>query len=175
MDEKNLLLAIKNDDPEAFKKLYLKYRLKLYYFAFRFLRNKADSEEVVQEVFVRVWNIRKQINEALSFNSYLFTITKNYIFNQKRDKINHESFLNLLLPFCSESENTTEDTIISNDLESHIQKAIEDLPPQRKLVFKKSREQGLTYPQIASELNISEKTVESHIRLAIKWIKTHTR
>ncbi|NJO67990.1 MAG: sigma-70 family RNA polymerase sigma factor [Bacteroidetes bacterium] len=85
MDERNLLLAIKCDDPDAFKKIYLRYRLKIYYFAFRFVRNKADAEEVVQEVFIRIWNSRKQINEALSFNSYLFTITK-IIFSIRKER-----------------------------------------------------------------------------------------
>lgn len=175
MDEKNLLLAIKCDNPEAFKRIYLRYRLKVYYFAYRFLRNKTEAEEVVQEVFIRIWNSRKQINETLSFNSYLFAITKNLIFNLKRDKINHQAFISFILPFCSEVENTTEDSIISNDLEAHLRNAIDKLPPKRKLIFKKSREEGLTYPQIASELKISEKTVESQIHLAIKWLKEHTK
>lgn len=175
MDEKSLLLAIKCDDPDAYKKLFLRYRLKVYYFAFRFLRNKSDAEEVVQEVFIRVWNSRKQINETLSFNSYLFTITKNYIFNLNRDKINHKAFIEFLIPFCSELENTTEETVISKDLEAHLKNAIDTLPTKRRIIFKKSREEGLTYPQIASELNISEKTVESQIRLAIKWLKDQTK
>lgn len=175
MDERNLLLAIKCDDPDAFKKLYLKYRLKVYYFAYRFLRNKTEAEEVVQEVFIRIWNTRMQLNEGLSFNSYLFTITKNYIFNLNRDKINHQAFLNFLIPFCSETENATEESVISNDLEAHLKQAIDSLPPRRKLIFKKSREEGLTYPQIASELKISEKTVEAQIHLALKWLKGHTR
>lgn len=175
MDERNLLLAIKCDDPDAFKKVYLRYRLKLYYFAFRFMRNKEDAEEVVQEVFIKIWNSRKQLNETLSFNSYLFTIAKNHIFNLNRDKINHEAFINFLIPFCNDTENTTEETVISNDLETHLNNAIDNLPPRRKLIFKKSREEGLTYPQIASELKISEKTVESQIHLALKWLKSQTK
>ncbi len=175
MDEKSLLLAIKCDDPEAYKKIYTKYRLKVYYFAFRFLRNRTDAEEVVQEVFIKIWNLRKQINETLSFNSYLFTITKNFIFNLNRNKINHQAFINFLIPFCSETENNTEESVISNDLEEHLRNAIDKLPPKRKIIFKKSREEGLTYPQIASELNISEKTVESQIRLALKWLKEQTK
>lgn len=175
MDEKNLLLAIKCDDPGAFRKIYLRYRLKVYYFAFRFLRNKTEAEEVVQEVFVRIWTSRKQLNETLSFNSYLFTITKNYIFNLNRNKINHQAFIDFILPFCNDSDNVTEEAVISKDLENHLNNAIENLPPKRKLIFRKSREEGMTYPQIASELNISEKTVETQIRLAIKWLKTITK
>lgn len=175
MDERNLLLAIKCDDPDAFKKLFFRYRLKVYYFAYRFLRNKQEAEEVVQEVFIRIWNNRKQLNEALSFNSYLFTITKNYIFNLNRDKINHQAFIDFVLPYCSETENNTEESVMYNDLKSNLQQAIESLPPRRKLIFKKSREEGLSYPQIASELNISEKTVEAHIHLALKWLKNRTK
>ena len=175
MDERTLLLAIKCDDPEAFKKIYLRYRLKVYYFALRFLKSKVEAEEVVQEVFIKIWNGRKQINETLSFNSYLFTITKNHIFNLNRDKLNHQAFIDFILPFCNDTENSTEDTVISKDLETHLSTAIEALPPKRKIIFKKSREEGLTYPQIASELNISEKTVESQIRLAIKWLRGQTR
>lgn len=175
MFEKKLLLAIKNDDPNAFKKLFLLYRLKVYYFSYRFLRDKTEAEEVVQEVFIRIWNSRKQLNESLSFNSYLFTITRNYIFNLKRDKLHHQAFIDFMLPFCSETENNTEETIISQDLELHLKQAIENLPPKRKLIYKKSREEGLTYPQIASELNISEKTVEAQIHLALKWLKNYTK
>lgn len=173
MDEKILLIAIKNDDPEAFRKIFQRYSKKLYYFAYRFLKDQTEAEEVVQEVFIRIWNSRKMLNENLSFNSYLFTTGKNFIFNINRSKIHHQSFIEFVKPFILETENSTEEAIISNDLERHIKQAIDLMPPQRKLIFKKSREEGLTYPQIASQLKISEKTVESQIRLAIKWLKSH--
>lgn len=173
MEEKSLILAVKNDDPDAFRKLFQRYSAKLYYFAFRFLRNQTESEEVVQEVFVKIWNIRKQLNENLSFNSFLFTIAKNHIFNLRRNKINHEAFLEFLAPFYSEAEEFAEENIITSDLQEHLQHAIDNLPPQRRLIFKKSREEGLTYPQIASLLHISEKTVETQIRLALKTLKNN--
>ncbi len=170
-NEQKLLQLLKTGDALALKGLYSLYAEKVYYFSFRYLRNSADSEEIVQEAFLKIWVHRNEIDESQSFNNYLFTITRNIIFNQYRKKINELAYVEYLKPLINDLDSSTEENIISNDLNDFLSRQIDKLPPQRKLIFKKSRVEGLTYPQIATELNISEKTVECQIRLALKTLR----
>jgi len=170
-NEQQLLQLLKTGNASALKGLYSLYAEKVYYFSFRYLRNSADSEEIVQEAFLKIWVHRNEIDESQSFNNYLFTITRNIIFNQYRKKINESAYIEYLKPLINDLDSSTEDTIDSNDLSDFLYQQIDKLPPQRKLIFKKSRVEGLTYPQIAAELNISEKTVESQIRLALQTLR----
>lgn len=170
-NEQKLLLLLKSGDSSALKGLYALYAEKVYYFSYRYLRNTSDAEEIVQEVFLKVWSHREEIDEKQSFNNYLFTITRNIIFNQHRKKINEAAYLEYLKPLLNEQDSSTEDKIVSDDLDHFLNQEIDKLPPQRKLIFKKSRMEGLTYPQIAAELKISEKTVESQIRLALQTLR----
>jgi RNA polymerase sigma-70 factor (ECF subfamily) len=157
-------------DCMAFEKVFFSFADRLYYFAMRYLRNQHDAEELVQEVFVKLWENRESLNEELSFSGYLFTITRNTIFNQNRKKINEQAYQEYVKHALQVASTKMEDDLIYADIKNLIDKVVEDLPPQRKLVYKMSRDQGLTYKEIAQELSLSERTVEAHIRLALKTI-----
>jgi RNA polymerase sigma-70 factor (ECF subfamily) len=170
-EEKELLLRLIDGDTHAFEKIYYCYVERVYYFALRYLKNAADTEEMVQEVFAKIWESRRHINTELSFSGYLLTTTKNTIFNDHRKKVNHQSYCSYITNYLQKSMQNGEDVIIYNDLMDLLNKTINQLPPKRQEIFKLSRYQGLPYKEISRKLSISEKTIETHIRLALRDIK----
>lgn len=166
-----LLVRIKKGDVHAFETIFNKYKERLYHFARRYLYSKEDAEEIVQEVFIKIWENKERLQEDLSFYSYLFTSCKNTIFNQNRKKINEQAYYNYVKVFIQNVSHKTDNDIIYADLEKMIGKVIDNLPAQRKNVYLLSRNNGLTHKEIAAKLSISVKTVEAHMRLALKTIK----
>ncbi|MGC9374954.1 MAG: RNA polymerase sigma-70 factor [Bacteroidales bacterium] len=167
-----LIEKIKEGDSKAFEELYYKYSDKLFYFAIRYLKTKEDAEGLVQEIFIKIWENRSNLKSGLSFNAYLFTIARNSIFNLHRKNLNENAYKEYLRNYLDEYHNKTENDIILSDMKRRIDKKIEKLPPQRKLIFQLSRNEGLSYREISIKLNISEKTVEAHMRLALKSIRS---
>lgn len=167
---KSLIIGLKNNELAAFKQLYAHYKIRVFNFSYKHLRSREDAEEVVQDVFIKIWNVRHGINEELSFTAYLYKIAKNQILNKIRKKVGEPAGYSSIHPYLSK-DNSTENGIIYNDLQKLVEEAIKKMPPQRKLIYILSRIEGLTYQQIAEKLSISPKTVEIHMSKALKDIK----
>jgi RNA polymerase sigma-70 factor (ECF subfamily) len=170
-EEKELLLKLIEGDNDSFEKIYFIYVDKVYYFALRYLKNSLDAEEIVQEVFSKIWESRANINTELSFSGYLLAITKNTIFNENRKKVNHNSYCEYVLNYLQKNTRDLEREIIYQDLVDKLNHAIEGLPPKRQEIFKLSRINGFHYKEISEKLGITEKTIEAHMRLAFKDLK----
>lgn len=174
MPEQNLDLdlvrLLRDGDHKAFEELFNRYHEKLYYFAIRYFRNQDDAEELVQDVFVKLWENRESLKEQLSFSGYLFTIGRNTIFNRFRKRVNENAYREYLATYFDSYTTRTEDNLIYEDLKKLVDSVVEELPPQRQLVYKMSRDKGMSYREIAEELGLSERTVEAHIRLALQSI-----
>ena len=166
-----LLKSLKKGDPFAFDQLFSKYNKKLYYFAKGYLRSKEDAEGLVQEVFLLVWNKRKELKEHLSFNAFLYTVTYNAIRKYFRKKARENKYLDKFLEDYDGKHNKTVADIEYNNLQELANKAIEKLPEKRKLIFQLSRHEGLTNMEIAKRLDISKKTVENQIHSALKFLR----
>ena len=169
--EQRIVSRIIDGDQMAFAELYDIYSEKLYYFSLKFLRSKEDAENITQEVFVKVWETRDRLDPDYSISAYLFTIARNTIFNLHRKKVNEKAYLEHLGHHIDFTHSKLEHDIVLKDLQSHVDKIIDDLPAQRKRVFELSRKDGLSHKEISQQLNISEKTIETHIRLALKDIR----
>ncbi len=166
-----LLERLKQDDSKAFENLYFKYGKRLYWFALKYLKNKENAESLVQDIFTKIWEIRKTLNSEQSFSSFLFTIAKNSIFNKHRKKLNEEAYKEHLRAHLDQIYDKTENDIILADMKQRIDKYVIKLPKKRQEIYLLSREEGLSYKEIAQKLNISEKTIESHIRLVLKDLR----
>ncbi|HEY9487827.1 MAG TPA: RNA polymerase sigma-70 factor [Chryseosolibacter sp.] len=165
-----LLIGVRGNDLNCFEKLFSIYRVKLFNFSYKHLRCREDAEEVVQDTFVRIWENRATLNEELSFNSYLFTIAKNLIINKVRKKVAEPRIFDTVAEHSAQDE-STENEIIYRDINTIAERAIQNLPAQRRLVYNLSRKDGLTYEEIGSQLGISSRTVEAHLRKALKSIR----
>ncbi|MBN1599483.1 MAG: RNA polymerase sigma-70 factor [Bacteroidales bacterium] len=170
-EEKELIVRLSEGDSATFEKIYYLYVKRVFHFAKRYVYNDTDAEEIVQEVFTKLWENRHNINPDLSFSGYILTITKNTIFNDNRKKVNHQAYCSYVINYLQKNTQNIEDEIIFKDICDLLNDTIEKLPAKRQEIFKLSRQQGLSYKEIAEKLNISEKTIETHMRLALRDIK----
>lgn len=158
-------------DCKSFEEIYKFYCDRLFYFAQSYLGNKEASEETVQDIFVKIWEIRKSLDPEKSFGSFLFTVTKNDILNKFKKRKHEKAYAEHLRHHMETVHNKTEIDIYLNETKQIIDKAVASMPPQRQKIFILSRENGLSYKEIAEQLNIGEKTIETHIRLALKNVR----
>lgn len=170
MNEKEAVHRLKNSDKAAFEFLYRLYWTKVYNFTRLYISSNSDTEDIVHEVFIKLWDIRAFVDEEKNFNGFLFIITRNFIFNYSRKAFNESFYKVTTLEALNESYDI-ENELEASSLRAHIDSLIELLPPRCREVFRMSREQQLTYKEIAERLDLSEKTVEHHITHALKFIK----
>ncbi|GHT08643.1 DNA-directed RNA polymerase sigma-70 factor [Bacteroidia bacterium] len=173
MDEKSLISAVKNGSESAFKEIYNAYWQRVFLFASLYITDKDEVRDIVQDVFVKLWESRSFLREEENFKGYLFIITRNHVFNKSRSAHFNYDFYRQTIDNALEHSYRIEDELEAEDLEKQINRLIEEMPSQRRRVFILSRKQYKSYKEIAAVLNISEKTVERHINEAIKYIKTN--
>ncbi len=169
--EKKLIQDLKKGDSSAFDELYQLYARRIYRFAFSFLKNKPDAEEIVQEVFIRVWENREKVKEYYSFRAFLFQIGYHIIIDKFREQLKEKEFIELLKANAVVSESDTDRKVDFADLNEQYRNEIENLPERRKTIYKMSRFDGLTYREIAEKLKISPKTVENQMVSALKHLR----
>lgn len=173
--EKELVKKLKDGDKFAFEVLFYKYRNKVKGFAVKLVPTQVDPEEIVQEVFVKLWLKKEFINPDKDFQPYLFSIAKNLILDHLKSAVNRklyfvgEHFQNDLLV------DDGLDNLLPEDAEEKLQKLIAEIPERRREIFRLSRFEGLSYKQIALRLNISENTVDSQIRNALAFLRKEFR
>ncbi|RIH64589.1 RNA polymerase sigma-70 factor [Mariniphaga sediminis] len=173
VEAKILLKQFKANDKDAINKLYEMFSRKLYNFAFSYLKTEEDALDVVQTVFVNLWDKRKNISDDSNLESYLFTVTKNAVISTFRKKVQEKKYLENLRQTTVLSYNDTDEKYDYEILYEKIQKLIEELPEKRRHIFKLYKEEGLSNKEIAEKLNISVKTVEDHKTKAKHFIKNN--
>ena len=147
------------------------YYNRLYHFSKSILKIENGIDDILQDVFVKIWLNRQKINNPETFNAYIFTITKNEVLNLIRANLKNQSFRDEMYLRSVAEEYQTQNTLEFEEIKSAIDKIVETLPEKRQIVFKLSRTEGLPNKEIAHQLGISEKTVEDHITHSIKHIK----
>ncbi len=158
----------------AFDAIYNKYCYKLREFIFLFLKQKEDTEEIVQEVFIKIWESRGKINIYASFESFLFTIAYNTTMSLLRKRMSETKSREYLksLQQVSSAEQII-DEIQYKELKQKVESLLKHLTPRQEEIYRLSREEGLTHEEIARKLNISENTVNNHLVRIMKFLKSH--
>lgn len=169
-DEKTLVKQLSKGNMLAFNALFHRYGIKLYYFAYGYLKSKEESEEMVQEVFTIVWERRKDLREDLSFKSYLFTISYNIIKKHFRARTYLSEYYKDIAGEIVDTQ--TSQKVIYNSLYQFLNEIVNKLPNRRKEIFIKSRFEGLNIKEISDKLGISHKTVENQLTDALKFIRS---
>ena len=171
-DERSVLAEVAQGDEEAFAILFNQYRHKIIYFAWKFLQSNARAEDVLQEIFLKVWTNRNQLNDIKNFKAWLTTITRNHIYNALRKMAVEEAFITELSRKTGQQhEDTVLNNLSFNELQQALRKAVSNLTPQQKKVFELSRMEGLKHEQIAERLEISRETVKKHMTDALRHIR----
>lgn len=176
MDEKLLIKELTNacdaKNNEAFTRIYDIYYPKVFHFARLYATSEQDIAEIVQDVFVKLWENRHKLSEEKGLEGLLFIMTRNLIFNAGRSKIRESVFkMTVVRAMEAMDSGNLEDEVIATDLKAYIDELISILPPRQREIFILSREQQLSYREIAERFNITEKAVERHIYLALKFLK----
>jgi RNA polymerase sigma-70 factor (ECF subfamily) len=174
-NDHTLVQLLQKGNVKAFDSLFDVYSSKLFGFALKYFKNETDAEELVQEVFVKVWENRESLKSELSFKSYLFTIALNQIrkhFNKKATSLRYlESLRNE--PEFSENQEINDENYDS--ALQQINLIIEQMPPRRREIFMKSKLDGKSSKEIAIELNISTGTVDNQVSEALRFIRTQLK
>ena len=161
------------DNEAASSELYVRYNDKLYYCCLHLLTSKEEANDIVQEIFIRLWESRSFINPELSFSSFLYTMARNRILNYFRDIDIDEKVKQILSAQKITEEEAIDSKIIYTEYQMILQNAISQLPPQRQKIFNMSRIESMSHKEIAAELGISVNTVQEHISEALKFIKVY--
>ena len=163
-----LLVMLQKNSEGAFTEIYNRYWEKLFAIAYHHCHNKQVSEEVTQDVFMSLWDRRNSL-EIKALNAYLGTATKFAIFKHLvRTKRRQQLLANGAAPVVSLTEDANINAIF---LKEYINGLVETLPEKSRIVYKFSREKGFDIPQIAEAMNISHKTVETHLTKALKTLR----
>ncbi len=170
-DIEEIILRLKKHDKSALDELFGYYYTRLYHFSKSILKIENDIDDILQEVFVKIWLNRLKIGNPETFNAYIFTITKNELLNLIRANIRDQAFRDQLFLRSVAEEYQQQSQLEFDEIKAGIDKIVANLPEKRQQVFVLSRTEGLSNSEIALQLNISEKTVEDHITHAIKQIK----
>lgn len=161
-------LALK-DDERAFEQLYNLFYERMYATSYNYLKNKPLAEEVVSDVFYKIWQKRSEMNEVRNFESFLFISVRNLSFNYLRNntRISNES-LDDSYSHISDSQALPDEEVQAQELQGLLTKSIDKLPKKCKAIFKMIRFEGLKYKEVASQLDISINTVDTQMRIAMR-------
>ncbi len=167
-----LSMRLKLGDEQAFELLFRKYYIRLCSFANKFLNDPEESREIVQEVFIRVWERRDEIDPEESLKSFIFKIAQNLSLNNLRRKKVESRYTEIYkLIYIDQLELSTHEFFASKELEEIIVRSIGKLPTECRKIFELSRTEGYKYKEIAEKLKISVKTVETQMSKALRILR----
>lgn len=166
-------------EKKAYESIYSEYFGVLYHLCLHYLHNENVAEEIVQDTFMKLWEIKSSLNEQVNIKNFLYTITKNNCLNYLRNRkttIKHlEKIKYLEIQFNYEALEKLGDYIQFEELRSKIENSINSLPNEVRETFKLSRFEELTYKEIAEKQNISSKTVEARISKALRILRVELK
>lgn len=161
-----------NDSQVALRSLFLYYYPKLLLYVSYYIKSRQVAEEVVSETFVVVWEQRAKLINVHNINSYIYTIARNLSVNHLRSETKHLTNVAISeMDYIAKSHMDPENDLISSELANSLDLAVESLPEKCKMAFKLVREHQLKYKEAAEIMEISVKTLEAHIALAIKKLR----
>ncbi len=166
---------MKEGDEVAFELVFYRYKGKLNDFIRHSLPAGEDAESMVQEIFTKLWINRHLLDPDKSLNAFLYRIARNEIFGHLRKVLVRRKYLEELSFSLEGSSETTQRQIEYKELKTLVAQLVGAMPEKRRQVFLLSREEGLSYKEIATQLGISENTVDSQIRKALDYLKENLR
>ena len=169
--DRELAAILKEGNPLVYTEIFDRYKVILYKHAFRLLNNQEEANDVIQDVFLTLWDKRENLSFKTSLSAYLYSSVRNRIF----DMISHQKviskYVDSIRDFIAEGNYTADGQIREKQLATIIEKEIAALPSKMRTVFELSRQDELSYKQIGQQLNISDKTVKQQVHNAVKILR----
>ncbi len=172
-NEKELFARMSQGDEAAFTEIFYHYTQRIYHYILNKTKSPETAEEIVQEVFVKIWTNKEKFSEVSNYESYLFTMASNKVLDWFRKMANEEKLKKHVWQTIGELSNITIEELDFKHSQELINKAIEQLSPQRKKIFLLNKEDGLTRQEIADQLDLSVHTVNNHLNEAVKQVKEY--
>lgn len=169
--QKRIISLLKKGDRSAFRAIFNLYEKRLYAFVFTITKSHYSTEELLQEVFIQLWQEREKIDLSLSFNAFLYTIARNLTYNHLRKIANQENLKQELWRNISYL-NDVENHIVYSEYEDILEDILKQLPQRKRSIFILSKQEGKTNQEIADLLGISQKTVKNHLWKTLQTIKS---
>lgn len=167
-----LVEKLQKGDIEAYDLIYEKYSGKLYYFGLKYLQSSDEAEELVQTVFLKLWENYKTLRKESSFKSYLFTIAYNDICKIFRKRSYNQKFIEDSLYENSQSSSYSEESIDYQSVLNRVRQITENLPERQRVIFEKSRFEGKSTKEISQELGLSPGTIDNYISKSLQFIRS---
>lgn len=172
---KALFQRVANDDHAAFRDLFALYADRLHAAVYNHTKSRFIAEELVQEVFVSLWKHRHQLDVVEDPTAYLYRTVFNHINNYMIKAANQRRLIDRAMERMAADNDSTRQQLDANEMSRIIAAAIDQLPPQKKTIYRLSREQGLSYQEIATQLGISPNTVKNHLVEAMKLLRNYLK
>jgi RNA polymerase sigma-70 factor (ECF subfamily) len=173
MTDQQLVALIKKGDEAAFGEIFERYRSRLYRFTLRFCKSPDISEEITHDVFLKIWTMQEGLGQVDNIATYLFTIARNKSLDHLRKVAREERLITELFQTMKDGHNDTQLILEANESSRLVQEAVDQLSPQKKLIYQLSRQEGLNHEQIAEQLHISKSTVNNHLVESLKQIRQY--
>lgn len=171
-NDKQLLLQIAAGDQKAYSRLFQLYENRVFAVAYKMTKSREAAEEIAQETFLKIWQHRDKLKDVEDPSAYLFTMAYNIIFRLLKKVAKEEKLLQALISNAQYVSNNTDETVLFRERQAIIDKAMQQLPAQRRLIFILSRVQGFKHEEIARMLGISPNTVKNQLASAQKTLRS---
>jgi RNA polymerase sigma-70 factor (family 1) len=173
-NEVKLLQGLAQSDVHAFEEIFKTYWKPLFSTAYSKLQDRSEAEEIVQHIFSSLWEQREKV-EIENLSAYLHRAVKNRILNLIRAKVTEKKYWEYYRNFIPSVQNSTENTVVFDDLQEGLEAAVNHLPEKSRRVFQLSRFEGRTNHEIAKLLKISEKSIEYHLTKSLRELRIHMK
>jgi len=170
-NEKELVTLLKESNEAAFEELYHLYSRRLLGYLIKLVKSEAFAAELLQDVFVKIWNSRKNIDPEQSFRSYLFRIAENCVYDFYRKAARDKKLQTELIKIATSEYSHVEEDFSDKESAQFLQEAIDALPPKRRQIYRLIKVEERSYDEVSSLLKISTSTISDHIVKATKSIR----
>ncbi len=169
--DQQLVALLRENDRHAFNEIYARYFWLLHTHAHKWIRDREETKDLIQEVFLTVWEKRQALKPELGLSAYLYTSVRNRVFNRLSRQQVAAAYLASLDDYLDKGEYITDHLVREKELKRIIEEGIDSMPRKMQEVFRLSREENLSHKEIAERLKLSEQTVRKHIQHALRILR----